>query len=327
MEDKISVILTIYKVEKYLDECLESVVNQTYKNLEIILVDDGSPDNCPKICDEWAKKDDRIKVIHKKNGGVADARNVGIRAATGKYLSFIDSDDYVERNLYEIAIEKLKENNAQIFVFGRSYLYGDKIEKNNNANKELVMNTEEALDKMNMFQYYDVAPWDKVYETKLFDGIEFPLGKLCEDWYVIYKIIAKAEKVVYNSMPLYVYRQRANSITHSNHVEINREPINASKEVLEFIREKYPNIEKNALSKYVVSCIGVYNNYLYYTMDTEKEKKEILKIVKDNYKEAINNKELAFSRKAQIILVCKFNLLYRFLIKLMRRIRDFKVGK
>ena len=324
MEDKISVILTIYKVEKYLDECLESVVNQTYKNLEIILVDDGSPDNCPKLCDEWAKKDDRIKVIHKKNGGVASARNVGIRAATGKYLSFIDSDDYVERNLYEIAIEKLKENNAQIFVFGRSYLYGDKIEKNNNANEELVMNTEEALDKMNMFQYYDVAPWDKVYETKLFDGIEFPLGKLCEDWYIIYKIIAKAEKVVYNSMPLYVYRQRANSITHSNHVEINREPINASKEVLEFIREKYPNIEKNALSKYVVSCIGVYNNYLYYTKDTEKEKKEILKIVKDNYKEAINNKELAFSRKAQIVLVCKFNLLYRFLIKLMRKIKDNK---
>lgn len=327
MEDKISVVIPVYKVEKYLDECLESVVNQTYKNLEIILVDDGSPDNCPKMCDEWARKDDRIKVIHKENGGLSDARNAGVKVSTGKYLSFIDSDDYVEKNLYEVAIEKLKDNNAQIFVFGRSYLYGNNKESNSNKKIELIMNSEEALDKMNIFQYYDVAAWDKIYKRDLFENIEFPKGKLCEDWYTTYKVIDKADKVVFNSTPLYVYRQRSNSITHSNVAKINREPLYASKEVLEFIKEKHPNIVQNAISKYVVSCIGVYNNYLYYTKDTDKEKKEILEIVKNYYKEAISNKELAFSRKAQIILVCKFNLLYRFLIKLMRRIRDFKVGK
>lgn len=324
MEDKISVVIPVYKVEKYLDECLESVVNQTYKNLEIILVDDGSPDNCPKMCDEWAIKDERIKVIHKENGGLSDARNAGIKIATGKYLSFIDSDDYVENNLYEVAIKKLKDNNAQIFIFGRSYLYGNNKEINSNKKIELIMNSEEALDKMNMFQYYDVAAWDKIYKRDLFENIEFPKGKLCEDWYTTYKVIDKADKVVFNSTPLYVYRQRSNSITHSNVAKINREPLYASKEVLEFIKEKHPNIVKNAISKYVISCIGVYNNYLYYTKDTDKEKKEILEIVKDNYKEAINNKELAFSRKAQIILVCKFNLLYRLLIKLMRKIKDNK---
>lgn len=324
MADKISVIIPVYKVEKYLDECLKSVVNQTYKNLEIILVDDGSPDNCPKICDEWAKKDNRIKVIHKENGGISDTRNIGLRAATGKYLSFVDSDDYIEKNLYEMAIKKIKENDAQVFIFGRSYLYGEKIVNSTNNDTELIMNAEEALDKMNMFQYYDVALWDKVYERRLFEGVEFPVGKLCEDWYVLYKVLDKADKVVYNSIPLYVYRQRGKSITHSNDVKINREPIYASKEVLDFIRARHPNIVKNAVSKYVISCIGVYNNYLYYTSNTDKEKEEILKIVKENYKEAVNNKELAFSRKAQIILVCKFNFLYRFLIRIMRKIKDSK---
>ncbi len=323
--DQISVVIPIYKVEQYLNECVESVVNQTYKNLEIILVDDGSPDNCPKICDEWAKKDGRIKVIHKKNGGVSDARNAGIKVATGKYISFVDSDDYIENNLYEIAINKLKDNNAQLFIFGRTYLYGQKKEIKYSKEIELIMDTEEALDKMNMFQYYDVAVWDKIYERNLFDGIEFPKGKLCEDWYTIYKVIDRVTKVVYNSKPFYVYRQRENSITHSNNIKINREPIYASKEVLDYIKEKHPSIVSNALAKYVISCIGVYNNYLYYTSDTRIEKEEILKIVKDNYKEVIKNKDLSFHRRAQLFLVCKCNLLYNILIKSIRKTRDKKI--
>ena len=324
MEDKISVVIPVYKVEEYLDECLESVVNQTYKNLEIILVDDGSPDNCPKICDEWAKKDNRIKVIHKKNGGISDARNAGIKEATGNYISFVDSDDYIEKNLYEIAIKKIKQNEVQIFIFGRSYLYGNKKESKNSNEVELIMDTQDALDKMNMFQYYDDATWDKIYERKLFDNIEYPKGKLCEDWYTTYKVIDRAKKVVFNSTPLYVYRQRQNSITHSNNVKVNREPIYASKEVLEFIRKKYPNIEKNALSKYVFACIGVYNNYLYYTKNTKKEKEELLHIVKENYKNVIKNKDLTGSRKMQLFLVRRFNLLYRIMIKTIRKIRDNK---
>ncbi len=324
MEDKISVVIPVYKVEKYLDECLESVVNQTYKNLEIILVDDGSPDNCPKICDEWAKKDNRIKVIHKKNGGISDARNAGIKEATGNYISFVDSDDYIEKNLYEIAIKKIKQNEAQIFIFGRSYLYGNKKESKNSNEVELIMDTQDALDKMNMFQYYDVATWDKIYERKLFDSIEYPKGKLCEDWYITYKVIDRAKKVVFNSTPLYVYRQRQNSITHSNYIKVNNEPIYASKEVLEFIRNNYPNIEQNALTKYVFACIGVYNNYLYYTKNTNKEKEEILNIVKENYKNVIKNKDLTRSRKMQLFLIYRFNILYKVMIKTMRKIRDNK---
>ena len=102
---KISVIVPVYKVEKYLDKCVESIVNQTYKNLEIILVDDGSPDNCPAMCDEWAEKDERIRVIHKENGGLADARNAGMDIATGDYIGFVDSDDWIEPNMYEVLLK------------------------------------------------------------------------------------------------------------------------------------------------------------------------------------------------------------------------------
>ena len=320
--DKISVIIPIYKVEEYLNECIESAVNQTYKNLEIILVDDESPDNCPKMCDDWAKKDDRIIVIHKKNGGVSDARNTGIRVASGKYLFFLDADDYIENNLLEIAINKLKENDAQIFILGRSYLYGHKKEVKYSKDIEIVMDSKEALDKMNMFQYYDVAVWDKVYERDLFKGIEFPKGKLCEDWYTTYKVIAKADRVVYNSTPLYVYRQREYSITHSNNIKINREPIYASKEVFEFIRNNYPDIIPNALTKYVISCIGVYNNYVYYSDDSKKEKDEILKIVKENYKQVIKNKDLPIHRRMQVFLIHRFNVIYNILIKKIRKNRD-----
>ena len=112
-EDLISIVIPVYKVEKYLEKCVESVINQTYKNLEILLVNDGSPDNCPKICDEYAQKDNRIKVIHKENGGLSDARNAGIDVATGKYITFIDSDDYISNDYVEYMYNLLKQNNTK----------------------------------------------------------------------------------------------------------------------------------------------------------------------------------------------------------------------
>ena len=113
---KISVIIPVYKVEKYLDKCVESIVNQTYKNLEIILVDDGSPDNCPAMCDEWAEKDERIRVIHKENGGVSSARNAALEVATGDYIGFVDSDDWIELDMYEYLVSLILDNDAQIAI-------------------------------------------------------------------------------------------------------------------------------------------------------------------------------------------------------------------
>ena len=121
----ISVIVPIYNVEKYLDRCVDSIINQTYKNLEIILVDDGSPDNCPQMCDDYAKKDSRIKVVHKENGGLSDARNVGMEVATGEYVSFIDSDDYISLDFYETLLETIVDNDSDIVECGVVKFYED----------------------------------------------------------------------------------------------------------------------------------------------------------------------------------------------------------
>lgn len=128
MEDyKVSVIIPVYKVEKYLDRCMESVVRQTYKNIEIILVDDGSPDNCPQMCDEWAKKDNRIKIIHKKNSGQADARNQGMKISTGEYICFVDSDDYIDRTEIEKCINNAVRNSSDVVIFSFNIDNGNNI--------------------------------------------------------------------------------------------------------------------------------------------------------------------------------------------------------
>ncbi len=325
MNNLISVVVPIYKVEKYLDECINSIIHQTYTNLEIILVDDGSPDNCPKMCDEWAKKDERIKVIHKKNGGLSDARNAGLAIATGEYISFIDSDDFLELDLYKLAIENLNSENAQIFAFGRYYVYGDQREVHQKQNVKLIMNSEEALDTMNKFGYYDVAAWDKVYKRSLFDEIIYPVGKISEDWFVTYKLIDRADKIIYDSKPLYNYRQRANSITHSSNVKINYDVIDASSEVLDFINKKYPNIVLNANTRYIYTLIGVYNNILCYDKVNRKDKlSSLYRKIKKDYKKIIRNKDLTFGRRNQLFLIVRFNFLYNFVIRQIKKLKDNK---
>lgn len=145
----LSTIIPIYKVEKYLDRCLESVTNQTYKNLEIILVDDGSPDNCPKMCDDWAKKDKRIRVFHKQNGGVSSARNLGIEKSTGDYITFVDSDDTIELETYEKSIKKMKKDVDTVF-FKMKLFYPEKTIENDEYNLKLL---EENKDNICPFYY------------------------------------------------------------------------------------------------------------------------------------------------------------------------------
>lgn len=168
MEEKISVIVPIYKVEDYLHRCVESIINQAYTNLEIILVDDGSPDNCPKICDEYAEKDSRIKVIHKENGGLSDARNTGLLVATGEYISFIDSDDYIDINMYKSIITYMEEHDLDIAECGIKHVYNNKIKQNDKLDKSIhVFNSEEALKELMLERRFHQTVWNKLYKTKL----------------------------------------------------------------------------------------------------------------------------------------------------------------
>lgn len=215
-EELISVIVPIYKVEKYLSRCVDSIINQTYRNLEIILVDDGSPDNCGKICDEYAKKDVRIKVIHKQNGGLSDARNVAIDIARGDYIAFVDSDDFIAVNMYEVLYKNLKENNADISI-ANYYRFENEEEvvEANEDGKTTVYNKGEMFEHMYDDYLLTVVAWNKLYKKQIFSEIRYPVGKVVEDAAIIHYLIDKSTKIVITNLQLYYYYQRANSIINT----------------------------------------------------------------------------------------------------------------
>lgn len=212
----VSVIVPIYKVENYLRECVDSIISQSYSNLEIILVDDGSPDRCPEICDEYALKDSRIKVIHKPNGGLSDARNAGIEVAKGEYLSFVDSDDVIHSQMIEVLMKSILEDNADVSCcdFFSFYDTGE-------LSSSFIRNIQYlVLDPKEWFlRKYSAAAWNKIYRKDLWVSIRFPKGKYHEDVFTTYKICNVANKIAHCGHKLYFYRQRYSSIMKSSNLQ------------------------------------------------------------------------------------------------------------
>lgn len=212
---KISIIIPVYKVEKYLDKCVESVVGQTYKNLEIILVDDGSPDNCPVMCDEWAQKDSRIKVIHKQNGGLSSARNVGLDACTGDYIGFVDSDDWIEPDMYEYLLNIGTKNNADVsrceFVI-EAKNSDSTVDSQNDSELKVVSGDELIIELVNG-DYNEGIMCNKLYKRRLFDSVRFKEGITIEDCLANYYIYKQQVTLVSSFAVKYHYLQRGDSIT------------------------------------------------------------------------------------------------------------------
>jgi glycosyltransferase involved in cell wall biosynthesis len=216
MDELISIVIPIYNVEKYLKNCVDSVCNQTYRNLEIILVDDGSPDHCPEICEDYARNDSRVRVIHKQNGGLSDARNYGIEVAKGKYITCIDSDDYVSEDFIEYLYKLLKDANADISVCG--FIKTKNLNENRIFTSEdtIEMSSNQAIQEMLYAKIFTTSAWGKLYRTDLFYDVTYPLGKYSEDMYTTFKLLNKANKVVYGNQVCYYYLHRPNSILTSD---------------------------------------------------------------------------------------------------------------
>ena len=213
MEVLVSVIIPIYNVEAYLRKCVDSVINQTLKDIEIILVDDGATDSSGSICDEYALIDNRIKVIHKVNGGLSDARNAGLGIATAKYVSFIDSDDWVELDFIEKLYNGCVQNNAEIACCGCIYEYENYNFTKQTSDGEAVYTQIEAIKHMLKGDTMNLASWDKMYERRLFDKYKFPKGEIHEDLAIMFDIFLEINKCAHVASPLYHYRQREQSIT------------------------------------------------------------------------------------------------------------------
>lgn len=246
----ISVIVPIYGVEAYLDKCVQSVASQTYTDLEIILVDDGSPDGCPAMCDAWAKKDRRITVVHKPNGGLSDARNSGLNVAKGDYISFVDSDDWIAPTMLESMLSALVQADADICSCGIINAYEDGSTQSWNL-PSLNGNPEIFLRALYSNTAVPVAIWNKLYKRELWTELRFPNGKICEDAFTTYKLIDSSKKLVQIPDELYYYRIRSGSIMTSSFRLARMDEEEAWRCNYEFIAERYPTLKKAAFDFYL----------------------------------------------------------------------------
>ncbi len=315
MDELISVIVPIYNVEKYLRACIESIINQTYKNIEIILVDDGSPDKCPNICDNYKKNDKRIRVIHKKNGGLSDARNAGIDNVSGKYICFVDSDDYIEIDYIEKLYNSLKKNNTKIAQCGINY-----VDENNKLIKSIGYSREQVKSGRNMLldinDFHEVentVVWNRLYDISLFKNIRFPFGKIHEDEFVTYLLYYENNVSIINDN-LYNYRQTPNSIMNKNFNLKRLDALDAYKEKLAYFKEiKDSKLYYNTIITYLYLLRKYYIQVRKYYRKEENILNNIVSEFRIKYKEII--KRIPLKKKIKLGIFYINPLIYYYLKK------------
>lgn len=256
----ISVIVPVYNVERYLDQCVESLIGQTYERLEIILVDDGSTDSSGEQCNAWANRDNRIRAVRQCNAGLAAARNTGLDLAKGEYIGFVDSDDYVLPDMFGTLLHNLQESDADLSIIsyerenpdGSTYC-------NAFPDKKIVMTSQEAFAYVNQHGYFYVTAWDKLAKKELFDNLRYPLDAVyAEDLPVTYQLLDKADRIVYDSTPLYRYRMSENSQSHG----ITDKFAQSTGAMLDLVRTKYPHVEAYAAYGHLESIVGTCNRIM-----------------------------------------------------------------
>ncbi len=303
----ISVIIPIYKVEKYLPKCVESVLAQTYKNIEIILVDDGSPDNCPQICDDYAKKYSNVKVIHKQNGGLSSARNSGIEAAKGEFLVFIDSDDYVANDMLEKLYFALVNNDADLSMCNVVRVDTDgNIVGSNHILKNTVMNKSQAFDTLTTGIADYVVAWNKLYKRVIFNTLRYPEGRIHEDEFVIHKVFGECEKVVVISDVGYYYVKHDGTITTSGLSVKRVDAVYAMLDRYYYLKDEATIIAQYALKSAYGNAINIIKN-LYFS----------------------NNKQIILKMLNDVIKALRFNIrvLKLLLIFLFAFLKDYIEGR
>lgn len=258
----ISVIVPVYKVEPYLERCVNSIVNQTYKNLEIVLVNDGSPDRCGEICDELARQDARIRVIHKENGGLSSARNAGLDVISGEYIGFVDSDDWIESDMYERLLFLLSNNNAQISACGLECDYEDgKIVYFNDQYPQKtdveVFSKQDALRELIATKKITNSACDKLFCKHIFENLRFRVGMVNEDFDLMPKCVEMVENFAYDPKPLYHYSMMGESITRGAFKKSRFTEADVSRKNMAYYKEKYPNLYGLAVAKHIEICLNL----------------------------------------------------------------------
>lgn len=266
----ISVVVPIYNVELYLDGCVSSIAAQSYENLEMILVDDGSPDGCPAICDAWAKRDSRVKVIHKKNGGLSDARNAGMAAASGEYICFIDSDDRLDREYLQTLYRAMTRLNADIAECGISYVdENGRVLRQRNAQEEKRLDRMEALRCLILEDGVFPPVWNKLYRRSLVADIPFAVGKWNEDEFWTYLVFDRIGAMATVPDPLYHYLQRGSSIIGTGYNIRRLDGLEARFQRMEYL-QKYDALASLTRQEFTLYCMWQLQCVLRYLTGDEK---------------------------------------------------------
>lgn len=317
---KISVIVPVYNVEKYLDACIQSILSQSFSDFELILVDDESPDQCPALCDAWALKDSRIRVIHKKNGGLSDARNAGFEISIGEWITFIDSDDAIRPDFLSYLYQLAQTNRAEISVCSAiSCPEDDSVPEEKNSNiSEKTYATDEALSALFLYEINPNA-WAKLYHRSVFaSDIRYPKGRINEDLYTTYLLFSNASHIVVGTRRLYLYTVRASSIMGTCRTRIHPDKLNGNIIICEWILKNKPHLIQDHIKGCYMGFVS--DAFKIASACAEKENKHFYKGYKTfaaRYAELLpgHHKEKIFM---QVVSTCPQLLHYRQ--KLLKRL-------
>lgn len=320
-EVKISVIVPVYNVETYLKRCIDSILTQSFRDFELLLIDDGATDCSGTICDEYIAKDDRIRVFHKPNGGAADARNYGIDHAKGAYLTFIDPDDYVVCNFLEAMYCMITKHQADVALVGMQDVYDSESDTSPiiKFDEYIVNSSKEIVRRTLIRDPFGVSPCARLFKRQLFTTRRFPAGKLYEDLITIPYVFSDCDKLVYSNAPMYCYFQRSTSAMHHPFYEKDMQIFNGLKQILDFVTEKYPDIRDAAVCRYIDDSLIVFfqraiwqDNYVQFAKRIKDTDKEI-------WREGLHNQYLKKTRKIQILMLLinirLYQLVYRIKAK------------
>lgn len=252
----VSVVVPVYNVELYVEKCIRSILSQTYPYFELILVDDGSTDRSGKICEEYARFDERVRVVHQENGGLSAARNTGIDAAKGELITFVDSDDFVHTEFLEHLVKALEETDSQVAISSHEVFYQTSYQEHICEKKEAQPLNVEDLYNISLVGYpFFVSAWAKLYDIKLFEHIRYPKGELYEDLAIVYKLFSGVERACFIDEPLYFYYQRQDSILHSAFNTKKLKYLENALNGLEFIKKNYPQCQSAAEAKVLAGAV------------------------------------------------------------------------
>lgn len=308
--------MPIYNAKKDMSVAIESVLAQTYKALELILVDDGSCDGSSEICDSYARKDARVKVLHKQNEGCAAARNLALKVVKGDYISFVDSDDIVHPKTYELLIKNLEEYDSDISIcsykeFSENlpleYIEGNNIE---------IFNNEQAIKELNENAKFTLALWSKVYRKELFYNEEFPLIKSSSDNFIAYRLLYKSKKIVYCNNQYYYYKVNPLSITHRKGY-VNMHILYEGIKIVEYIKEKMPSQYVSTAYKYMLLSLGIYNTMIINDIYDSKKINEVYAKIREWNNIVDNSIPMPRKKKYQLDLFLFSRKLYRLVYKLI----------